>query len=235
MRNTFRRYFPLNVNIYSGKTYSQFVSSLLPVLLFDGTLTTDVTPKMKNLGTGGSFFDATITNVTVNENGMNFNGLTSALTIPIASAIANLTNLEFFFDANPVSTGESGVGVFFRYSLQPTRAGYSTTNILFAVDYVTTDATVQIASLGAGRRLYWYTHNGTSKISEIYVASTQTVTKPTQTPVTGVGDIIFPTADLIFGNNSIGTATFEGIFKKIALFNRQLTALERTNLAAFLA
>lgn len=216
-------------------TQTQVTAALAPILLYDGTLTADNPPRMKNLGTGGSAFDAVITDVTVDSNGMNFNGTTSALVIAAAAAITDLINLEVFFDANPVSTGESGVGVFFRYSLQTTRAGYSTTNILLAVDYVTTDATVQIVSPGNGRRMYWYTHNGVTKVSNILVASTPTVTTPTQTPVTGVGDIVFPTADLIFGNNSAGTATFEGVYKQIALFNRQLLAAERSAQAAFLA
>lgn len=214
---------------------AQYLQQLGAILLFDGTLTDDMTPKIANLGSAGSALDGVPTAVTIDENGMNFDGDTSMIVVPLTAALSALTDQEALVIGNPASGGEGGVGSFFRFGLNPLRLAYisSGASILGGVDYNTTDATTIIVSPGTGLRGFFLAHDASAKVSRIRLAASGTVSNPTQTPVTGVTNLVAPTSDLVIGNHSAGTAGWDGYMSLFAYMGRMFTTQERSNIAAF--
>jgi hypothetical protein len=167
-----------------------------------------------------------------------WDGLTSLITITAAAPILSPTSFEWVFLANPVSAGEGNTGIYFRYGFD-VQAAYPQsggTTLNFFVDYSTTDALYSIAipTLNAGYRTFFFSHDGATKQSIIKVATGGTLSAPAPIAnTTGVGTFNPPTANLIIGNNSIASATFDGSMDEVILFNRILTDGERTALAGF--
>lgn len=217
---------------YTPVSYLQGLGALL---IFDGTLTEDETPKIANLGSVGSAIDGTPTAITVNENGMVFNGDTSKIVVPQHASLTSMDAQEWVIVGREATAGEGSSGAAFRWGVGTTRASHVNTgaNLLWALDYNTTDALVSPLTPSVAERVYFYSHDAATNTPAIRYGEGGNIVTPTQTPTVGVGTIVVPSTDLIIGNNSIDTQGWDGYMRLFAVFNRVLTTQERSNIAAF--
>lgn len=204
------------------------------IIVFDGTLTDDETPKLKNLGSGGSALDATITDLTINENGMVFNGTSSLISVPNHSSLNALTDFCYLFWCKPnVSAGEGSNPRLWSWG-NSAHTGYhseATGALNVSVDYASTDGFVTTANsfvaYGAEQMLFMQ-HRASDKLSRIYKGINGAVAEATYsgTPTAGTGSIVARPDALNIGNTLNGANTFADYMKTIAIFGRELLSSE---------
>lgn len=84
-----------------------YLNSLGAIAIYDGTLNGS---NIANLGSAGSAIDGVPTNVTIDSNGMNFNGTTSVITIPNHASWVDLPNFTYIAIAKANAIGENNAG-----------------------------------------------------------------------------------------------------------------------------
>lgn len=217
------------------QTLAGYLLELGALLIYDGTLTDD-SSKLRNKGSLGSAADGTPSNLTINENGMVFNGTNSQIDVPDVAGLQGLTSREIVVVGRMLGAGQFSAGTFFRWGTTTTRAALvaSGTILAFVVDYDgASDAITLTATPDDERRTYFFTHNHSTRTPQIIYGEGGTLVTPTQSPTAGVGNLT-AVSTLRIGNNQSLSGAWDGTQEIIAWFDRQLTTQERQNIA-FLA
>ena len=207
--------------------FANYLNSLGAILVFDGQKTNDQT-KIRNFGTSGNVLDGTPTNITINANGMFFNGTDSIIVVASDVPLQTWSTGTFFGEFNPTNAGEGSSGVFyswgntineFRYSSSSTYISREDTDNNDARDDTTT-----VAPNNQSMILFRnYDHTGDKKI-RIYEIISNTVTEfaySLQSAATG--NLIAKSGNFNIGNRTLQDRTFSGVIKWCAWINRVLT------------
>lgn len=222
-----------------AQAYAAYVTSLGALLLYDGTLTADGT-KIKNLGGGGDTYDGTPTDVTIDANGMNFNGTTSKVVIPDGAAIQALTVWSIIAVARYAGYGENNVGTLLHLGAVSSGGFRSNTTangqFLHNVDTNATDANsiadTSYLTLGQTALFIATYDNGGDRIPKLYKGVNGTAVEAVYSAQTvGTGTLTPPVGAII--GNFADVRTLNGFIKSIALISRAVTADEMGNLATF--
>lgn len=234
---------PFGASVPGGlMTYNDYIALLGGVLSFDGTLTDDAT-KIKNLGSLGASADATPTDVTIDANGMTFNGTTSLLTVPALTGYNNLETFSWVFDATPAGAGESNIGHLMTTDLGVTRAWRinSASLPLYFFNSATGGGKVDAQSITSNgflvtavRQLFVVTFDNAgdrkARISKYTtVGGYAEATYATQDAM--VGTISLPAIPLTVGARAAGAFALPAVVKHVAVLSTALTEAQITQLA----
>lgn len=217
---------------------NNYLLSLGAFLLFDGTMTGDLT-KVKNLGSGGATYDATPTDVTIDMDGMNFNGTTSILTVPNNAAYANALITSQVIAHTRVNAGEGGNGTYFMFASNNNRLLNSTATAL-AARRITSGTNPQAVTTTSFTNavpgvLYMEYDDSGDRLIHLYkgvagaVAEFAYSAQPAAT-----GTLSAEANSLNIGNDASAALTFNGEFRFFAWFNRVLTAAEKLQITKML-
>jgi lysophospholipase L1-like esterase len=214
-----------------------YLQSLGAFLLYDGTLNGSA---LKNLGSGGATYDAALTDVTIDEDGMHFNGTTSIATITRTATLAGFTDHEWLTVWNATTLGESSAGALAQWgTLDYHLRLLSNNRLITRVPHATSFAQAITANNAIDLETWttiFKSYNATSKVVRIHKNVNGTVTDISGTPTAGTGDFSVPAAgnNLTIGNNAGLANTFDGAIKYVAVFSRQLTSDERSAIVALM-
>lgn len=227
------------VSLPGGQSYANFIASIGAVLFFDGTLNGS---NIKNLGSLGAAGDGTPTDVTIDANGMNFNGTTSKIDVPALTGYNNLATYTLMMDLNPAGAGEGNAG-----HLITTDAGtgrvWRINSASLPFNFFHTSSGTAASSLTANsfvatstRQLFFVTFDNAgdrkARIYKIPAAGVLTeATYVTQDAMTGT--IALPTAALCVGNRAAQTFTLNGVIGRggAGIFNNVLSAAQMNEIA----
>lgn len=221
----------------SGLTLDQYIrGTLSPILYYDGTLNGS---NIANLGSAGSALDGTTTAVTIDANGMNFNGTTSKIVVPDHAALQALATYTVVGIVKANGFGENNAGEIFHLgALNAFRITGTAGRVTTVFDTNATDAGATtndaFISTGVGLALFNTYDDAGDRRCHLYrgiagiatEATYSTFNAATGTRVTPVGAIV--------GNFS-DVRTWDGIINKIFVCNRLLTPTEMNNITTLAA
>lgn len=220
-----------------AQVYAAYVTSLGALLLYDGTLTADGT-KIKNLGSGGDTYDGTPTDVTIDANGMNFNGTTSKIVIPDGAAIQALATYSIIPIAHFVGYGENNAATLLHLGTDASMrfgASGNTGSMRMGFDAATTnaDSITAVGFMTLDQTALWVGtfDNAGDRTARIYRGLSGTVTEPTYGAQTAADGARVAPVGAIIGNFS-DVRTHNGFIKSLAVVARVITAGEMANLAS---
>jgi hypothetical protein len=193
------------------------------VLVLDGTLTEDETPKMKNLGSAGSVLDGTLTDVTVDADGMHFNGSTSKIVVPTHTSLTGLSTYTYITIAKPASSGGGGSGRLWNWgnlSHVGWIAGSSSPWIVNTqIARASTPAQVSVTNfVPTGTEFYHSVRWTGSVISSLTAKKGDSGLTGPNTTTNGSGAITSLTGQVLnVGNRTLNDRGWNGIIKLIAV------------------
>lgn len=208
------------------------------ILLYDGTL---ALTKIDNLGTGGAALDGTPTDVTVDADGMHFNGTTSLIAVPNNAALTGLAVSTYAYLLRPATAGESGIGHFHQW-------GNTNGYVGFGGALTSLNARVSAGGGGSGTRaetttttglaadtLAWvfrtYDNTGDRKI-HLYKGVNGVVSEFAYSLQQAASAALDAVSTLTIGNSSGGANTYDGAIVRAAIFSGVLTAGNMAAIAA---
>lgn len=215
-------------------TLASILASLGALVYADGTLNGS---NIRNFGSLGASADGTPTAITIDGNGMNFNGATdgtSLISIANHASLNALTDFCYLFWLKPnASGGEGSSPRLWNWGNSAHVCFHSEASAALGilVDYSGTDSSVTTAnnfvSQGVEQMLF-IQHRASDKLSRAYKGIGGAVAEATYsgTPTAGTGDITARPDALIIGNRLAADSTFADYIKAYAIFGRELTAGE---------
>ena len=220
----------------SGVGLSDYLLSLGAVLIYDGTLAGSA---LANRGTGGSALNGTLSNVTITDGVMQFNGTNSYIQTPASTAYANLTDFEYVIIGTPSSSAGASAGRFWNYGTVSIFGTYTRANASsrVIVGYTTTNSDVTTAAsffTGDTFQAKFLSHSSATRLTTMHRGVAGVVTSATYgTATAGVGSLLPSVADLFWGNRQQADSGYGGSMRYIAIVPRVLTADERAAVTAF--
>lgn len=222
---------PIGMQSGGEQTLQDYLAGLGALVVVDGTLSGSA---LLNKGTLGSGVTITPTDITLNSNGMVYNGTTSLITIANHASLNALASFCYLFWCNPnASTGEGSNPRLWSWG-NSAHTGYHTeasAALTMSTDYATVDGAVTTAnnfvSQGAEQILFCQ-HRSSDALSRAYKGMDGAVVEATYsgTPTAGTGGIVTRPDALIIGNTLNAANTFMDYIKAFAIFGRELTADE---------
>ena len=219
--------------------FTDYLLTLAPYLIFDGTLTDDKT-KIKNRGSGGATFDGTPTAITIDANGMNFNGTTSKLNVPNGAGYANqsITTQVIWF--NRVNGGAGNNGVYWIFASNNNRLlnASATTLASRRITSATNPQSVSTTSFANGVPgiLFMEYDDTGDRLIHLYKGLNSAVSEFSySTNIAATGTLTSESNSLNIGNDASNALGFNGSMRSWSWINGALTALQKLNLTKFAA
>lgn len=213
-----------------------YLQSLGAVLLMDGTLDGAA---IKNFGSAGSALNGTATDITIDANGMNFNGTTSAVTIASATALSSLTDATYLMIAQAAGIGENNSGRLWNWdnvnhlgATAPATAASIVLRYGRATTAADTTFTNLLPALPSQRFIALMEWNGTAGTIEGHAAFQGAASYTAGTNSNGTG-AVYTGTDLYIGNRQLNDRTWNGYISLFAIIPRVLTTDERAVILAF--
>lgn len=209
-----------------------YLRQLGAVLIYNGTINGN---EIANLGSGGVTLNGTPSNVTIDANGMNFNGTTSVVSRAANAAINSLTEFTYMQVWKATTVGENSGGRLWNWdnvntlgALGPGTAGAG--NIDLRVGRATTAANSAFAnfigSFPSPEIITFMSWDGTDISGHAARAGDSALTAGTNTNGSGTVTSI-AASTLYIGNRQLNDRTWNGYIKWFVIFNKVLTPTER--------
>jgi hypothetical protein len=183
--------------------------------------------------------DAALTAVTLGQTGkfganeaFDFDGATSLGTVYNRASIQGLTELWLMGLVNPDGPGELNAGTLFSKAGEfELRFNSASRDLIATVEYDTTDAqTITTTALATGAwSLVTMKINNTTKTVRIFINGVEA--SYSGTPTAGVGTRVSNTNNLIIGNNSGATQTWDGLWDDAAIKGAEISDAQELQLA----
>lgn len=211
---------------YRTQTLAAYLAGLNPLLWYDRTPT--------NRGSLGSAFDATPTNVTLDANGMNFNGTTSIVVIPTGAGwvdVINSGSYTMLAIAKATTVGENSSGRLWTIGALSHTCNATTTPTLVPTVARTSPASSTmsnpITAYPSAKFMLFMGWDAGGTISGHSGKAGETALTA-GTDANGSGDVTaLTTHTLNLGNRTGADRTWDGFIHTWALIPRVLTLAER--------